>query len=120
MLSIFSGQYLIWLALIIGVCLIVIGLIVFLVIKKKKSGHIRVDAIFIRQLINNLGGESNIEAVEVEQSRLKFKVKDITLADLEGIKSASLQGVFVSGNNIKTLFKYESEIIAAEIKKTIR
>ncbi|UKI49386.1 MAG: PTS transporter subunit EIIB [Clostridium sp.] len=66
-----------------------------------------------------LGGIDNLIGVGVENSRLKLSVKDLSLVDLNKIKEFSDKGVFVTGNTIKTLFKFESEKIAYELKKLI-
>lgn len=113
-----NAQYLIIGAIVVFVVLLCATLAVIF-LRKKKPGQVKIDSIFITTLTELLGGKDNIVNVEVEQARLRILVKDLSLADLNGIKTLATQGVFVTGNYIKTLFKFESAKIASELKKLI-
>ena len=74
---------------------------------------------FINNLIDLLGGIKNIEDVKVDNGRLKLAVLDLEKVNLNGIKEIATSGVFVTGNNIKTLFKLDSQLIKSRIEKMI-
>ena len=85
--------------------------------RDKKIEHIKIDEVFMAELINGLGNNDNIEAVDVDNGRLKFKIKDLDLLNTELLKKLSTSGVFITGNNVKLLFKYDSEAIISELKQ---
>ncbi len=113
---ILANLYLIIIPIAVIIALTII-LIFFIANSKKKK--IKVNKEFIDSLVLALGGIDNLTGVGVENSRLKLSVTDLSLVDLNKIKEFSDKGVFVTGNTIKTLFKYESEKIAYELKKII-
>ncbi|MGM9969839.1 MAG: hypothetical protein ACI35S_05525 [Anaeroplasma sp.] len=104
-----------------AVCLLFIFALIFvIVLKKRKNGKkIKIDDIFIDNLITLLGGKDNILKVVVDNGRLKFEVKDTDITDLNGLKEISTSGVFVTGNVIKTLFKLDSFTIQKAIQKKL-
>ena len=68
----------------------------------------------INKLVDYLGGKDNIIETEVEMSRFKVTLKDITKANKEGIIKLGAQGVveiddqlkIIFGSNAKQLKKY--------------
>ncbi len=100
---------------------IIIGLTVLLYNRKKETNgkRINVDEKFIDELINLYGGSTNIKSVEVENSRLKVTVLDIYSVNLEGLKGLSSSGVFITSQTIKTLYKFDSELIKKSIEERI-
>jgi phosphotransferase system IIB component len=108
------------LPLIIGGALLVLvaALIIILVlVKGKKNKRIKIDSKFIDSLFTILGGKENILEVLVDNARLKFKVNNLEKVDLNALKSLSNQGVFVTGDYIKTLFKFDSKDIMKAMKE---
>lgn len=106
--------------IIIGAFLVLlIAIIVILLIKKRHKG-IKVDDVFINELLTILGGKENIEAYSVDNARVKFVLNDLNKADLKSLHNLSPKGVFVSGKNVKTLFKYESNMIVKMLDKTLK
>ncbi len=104
--------------------IILIGLILFLTCglrskreKESKKDHVVVDQAFMDTLIEGIGQLANIECVSIDNGRLKFKVSDLDLVKAELLKELSTSGVFITGNNVKLLFKYDSEVILNEITK---
>ena len=91
--------------------LIIILLIIILKIKKKNKGHVKVDDEFMNELLLSLGGKDNIDKVDVLNGRLKIDLKDTSIAVFDKLKQMAQAGVFVTGNTIKILFKYDSKII---------
>ena len=110
------------LGLIIGGCALIIILIslVLLYLLKFKSKGIKIDEEFMNQLITSLGGKENIKNYSVENSRVKFELIDLEKANLDGIKALSTKGVFVTNNNVKTLFKYESKQIVLNLNRILK
>ena len=104
--------------IIIGVAILVLLLVVaFIIFKKKKNPNskIKVDDDFINNLIGYLGEIKNVNNVNVDNGRLKIEVNDLDIVKLDEIKSLALNGVFVTGNVIKILFKYDSNTIKKAI-----
>ena len=68
----------------------------------------------LNKLVDYLGGKDNIIETEVEMSRFKVTLKDITKANKEGIIKLGAQGVveiddqlkIIFGSNAKQLKKY--------------
>ncbi len=104
--------------IIIGAAILVLLLVVaFIIFKKKKNPNskIKVDDEFINNLIGYLGEIKNVNNVNVDNGRLKIEVNDLDIVKLDEIKSLALNGVFVTGNVIKILFKYDSNTIKKAI-----
>lgn len=100
-----------WQYLIIFLVLILISLVVVKLNKKNFTFE-------INKLVQYLGGKDNILDSEVNMSRLKVTLKDITLADKEAIQKLGAKGIveidnqlkIIFGPNAKTLKKYISEM----------
>ncbi len=101
------------------VAVIIAGIIVLLCTKKSKT-KIVVDETLINNMITFLGGKENIKGYSKENARVKFEVKTVEGVDLESLKTISEKGVFITGNNIKTLFKYDSETIIKMLDKILK
>lgn len=106
-------EFLPWLLIGIGAVLVIVAviLVILLAKRKKKPTRIIVDEEFINNLVTSLGGKENIVSVNVDNARLKIEVSDLDKADLNAIKATAESGVFVTGNIIKTLFKFDSMTI---------
>ena len=105
---------------IVGVIAFALSFIIAFAIGKSKKDHVKVDEEFINTLFDYLGGQDNIVKYSVDNSRVKFEVKDLKLANLDGLKKLSPKGVFITNNNIKTLFKYESHLIIKMLDKKMK
>ena len=107
------------LPLLIGcvVLAVIIALVVVLIVKGKKNKRIKIDSNFIDNLFSILGGKENVLEVLVDNARLKFKVENLDSVDLNALKGISNQGVFVTGDYIKTLFKFDSKDIMKAMKE---
>lgn len=100
-----------WQYLIIFTVLMLIALVVVKLNKKNFTFE-------INKLVQYLGGKDNILDTEVNMSRLKVTLKDITLADKEAIQKLGAKGIveidnqlkIIFGPNAKTLKKYISEM----------
>lgn len=96
---------------------IVIGilLVIAFAIMKSNKKDLKLE---LNKLVEYLGGKDNIVETEVEMSRFKVTLKDITKANKEGIIKLGAQGVveiddqlkIIFGSNAKQLKKYIDEI----------
>jgi glucose-like phosphotransferase system IIB component len=102
----FNYQY-----IIIGVVLIFILLIVLKA--NKKDFHIEAN-----KLVEYLGGKDNILNMEVNMSRFKVTLKDVTKCNKEGIQKLGAKGIveidnqlkIILGPNAKALEKYIEDL----------
>ena len=100
-----------WQYLIIFSVLFIISLVIVKLNKKNFTFE-------INKLVQALGGKNNILDYEVNVSRLKVTLKDITLADKDAITKLGAKGIveienqlkIIFGPNAKTLKKYISEM----------
>ncbi len=105
---------------VILLCVLIIILLVVLKHTKKKRPKIKVDEVFINNLMLALGSKANIALVATENGRTKFTLKDLDKANLEALKKLSNAGVFVTGNIVKMLFSYDSDLICQTVKHIIK
>ena len=112
-------MFLMNLPLIIGVivAIVLVAVLVLFSVKGKKNKRIKIDSNFIDNLFAILGGKDNVLEVLVDNARLKFKVENLDSVDLNALKDISNQGVFVTGDYIKTLFKFDSKDIMKAMKE---
>ena len=118
-----TENWFIYIGIILG-SILLIGLILYLTCgfrfkreKKSTIEHVVVDEEFMNDLLNGLGQSSNIENVSIDNGRLKFRVKDLDLLNPDLLKKISTSGVFITGNNVKLLFKYDSNVILEELNR---
>ena len=83
---------------------------------KKALEQVIVDDLFINTLLLGLGGKDNIKTLSIDNGRVKFNLLDLDLLNQEAIKEVSNSGAFITGNNVKLLFKYDSELIVETLK----
>ena len=97
------------------VIVIAILVIVAFAIMKSNKKDLKLE---LNKLVDYLGGKDNIIETEVEMSRFKVTLKDITKANKEGIIKLGAQGVveiddqlkIIFGSNAKQLKKYIDEL----------
>ena len=97
------------------VIVIAILLIISFAIIKSNKKDLKLE---LNKLVDLLGGKDNIVETEVEMSRFKVTLKDITKANKEGIIKLGAQGVveiddqlkIIFGSNAKQLKKYIDEL----------
>lgn len=110
--------WLIYLGISIG-AIVLVGLVFFLLfgLRKKREGQkfIKIDDEFIQKLILALGGKENINGYQNENGRVKFQLNDIKLLDREALKELSTSGAFIVSNSVKLLFKYEADVVMANL-----
>lgn len=82
------------------IMLIILIIIALIVIKmSRKDFHIE-----INKLIQYLGGKDNIVDVQINLSRLKVEVKDVSLVNKEGIQKLGAKGIVEIDNHLKIIF----------------
>ena len=87
-------------------------LIISLIILKLSRKNFSLEA---NKLITLLGGKENIINAEYNMSRLKVILKDISLANKEGIQKLGAKGIVEIDNQLKIIFDKN----AKELKKYI-
>ncbi len=98
--------------LIIIITLVIISLVV-LKLNRKNFGT------DINKLIEYLGGKDNIVNANCSMSRLKVILKDISLADKEGIQKLGAKGVVEIDNQLKIIFNKNSRQLKKYIKEIL-
>lgn len=102
----FNYQYIIIVVALIFILLIVLK-------ANKKDFHIEAN-----KLIEYLGGKDNILNIEVNMSRFKVTLKDVSIVNKEAIQKLGAKGIveidnqlkIILGPNAKTLEKYIEDI----------
>jgi len=94
------------------VIVIVILLIIALAIMKSNRKDLKFE---FNKLVELLGGKDNIIETEVEMSRFKVTLKDVSKANKEGIIKLGAQGVVEIDDQLKIIFKNN----AKQLKKYI-
>ena len=83
------------------VIIFVILLIIFLAVIRTNKKDFKLE---INKLVEYLGGRDNIVDTEVELSRFKVTLKDITKANKEGIMKLGAKGVVEIEDQLKIIF----------------
>ncbi len=92
-------------------------IVVFLIIAFAIAKSNRKDlALEFNKLVELLGGKDNILETEIEMSRFKVTLKDVTKANKEGIIKLGAQGVVEIDDQLKIIFGQD----AKQLKKYIR
>jgi len=92
-------------------------IVVFLIIAFAIAKSNRKDlALEFNKLVELLGGKDNIIETEIEMSRFKVTLKDVTKANKEGIIKLGAQGVVEIDDQLKIIFGSD----AKQLKKYIR
>ena len=98
------------------VIIAVVLIIISLVIVKLSKRDFNIEA---NKLITYLGGKDNIVNAECNMSRFKVILKDVSLANKDGIQKLGAKGIVEIDNQLKTIFgknakqlkKYIEEIL---------
>ena len=87
-------------------------IVAFAIVKSRKKDL----ALEFNKLVELLGGKDNILETEMEMSRFKVTLKDISKANKEGIIKLGAQGVVEIDDQLKIIFGND----AKQLKKYIR
>lgn len=99
-----------WQYLIILSVLLIISLVIVKLNKKNFTFE-------INKLIQALGGKDNILDYEVNMSRLRVTLKDITLADKEAIQKLGAKGIVEIENQLKIIFSSDAKALKKYISE---
>lgn len=91
-------------------------IIISLVISKLSKRDFKVEA---NKLITYLGGKNNIVNAECNMSRLKVILKDISLANKEGIQKLGAKGIVEVDNQLKIIFDKNAKQLKKYIEEII-
>ena len=94
------------------IIIIVALLIIMFVVIKASKPDFKYEA---NKLVEYLGGIKNITNMEVSVSRFKVTLKDISLANKEGIQKLGAKGIVEIDNTLKIIFEED----AKKLKKCI-
>lgn len=97
-----------WHYLVIVFVLIIVSLVIMKLKQKNFSSE-------VNKLVQYLGGKDNIVNAEVNMSRFKVILKDISIVNKDGITSLGAQGIVEIDNTLKIIFGKE----AKQLKKYI-
>jgi phosphotransferase system IIB component len=92
--------------------IVAVLLIIALVIVKFNHKDFNMD---VNKLVKCLGGKDNILDSETTMSRFKVTLKDVSLADKEGLAKLGAQGIVEIDNQLKIIFGKD----AKQLKKYI-
>ena len=113
--------WLLGLGIILGVAVILFVIFYFVSGFRKKEAkpgeRVVVDEEFITTMLHGLGELNNINSVSVDNGRVKFSIKDLELLVADELKALSSSRVFITGNNVKLLFKYVSNTIVSALEE---
>ena len=93
------------------IVLIILIIIAIAVIKSGKRDF-KIEA---NKLVELLGGKKNIITIEASMSRFKATLKDVTLANKDGIQKLGAKGIVEIDNQLKIVFDSD----AVKLKKCI-
>lgn len=88
------------------IIIISILLIVYFAIRKSNKKDLKLE---FNKLVECLGGKDNILETEIEMSRFKVTLKDITKANKEGIIKLGAKGVVEIDDQLKIIFGSEAK-----------
>ena len=97
------------------VIIILVLVIIFLAVIRANSKDFKLE---INKLVEYLGGKDNIIDTEVEMSRFKVTLNDVSKVNKEAIQKMGAKGIveidnqlkIILGPNAKTLLKYIEEL----------
>lgn len=95
---------------IIAVILVVISLVIV------KLNHKNFN-LEVNKLVGYLGGKDNILDTEVNMSRFKVTLKDVTKVDKEGIQKLGAKGIVEIDNQLKIIFGPEARTLKKYISE---
>ena len=81
-------------------------IIIFLAVTRENKKDFKLE---INKLVDYLGGKDNIIDTEVEMSRFKVTLKDVTKANKEGIMKLGAKGVVEIEDQLKIIFGKEAK-----------
>ena len=96
------------------VIIILVLVIIFLAVIRANSKDFKLE---INKLVEYLGGKDNIIDTEVEMSRFKVTLKDVTKANKEGIMKLGAKGVVEIEDQLKIIFGKDAKKLKKDIEE---
>ena len=96
------------------VLIAVVLLIISLVIVKLHHKNFNLE---INKLVQYLGGKDNILDTEVNMSRFKVTLKDVSVVDKDGIQKLGAKGIVEIDNQLKIIFGPEARALKKYISE---
>lgn len=96
------------------VIIAVVLLIISLVIVKLNHKNFNLE---INKLVQFLGGKDNILDTEVNMSRFKVTLKDVSIVDKEGIQKLGAKGIVEIDNQLKIIFGPDARVLKKYINE---
>ncbi len=103
-----------WTYIIQYVLIAVVLLIISLVIVKLHHKNFNLE---INKLVQYLGGKENILDTEVNMSRFKVTLKDVSIVDKDGIQKLGAKGIVEIDNQLKIIFGPEARALKKYISE---
>lgn len=103
-----------WTYIIQYVLIAVVLLIISLVIVKLHHKNFNLE---INKLVQYLGGKDNILDTEVNMSRFKVTLKDVSIVDKDGIQKLGAKGIVEIDNQLKIIFGPEARTLKKYISE---
>ena len=103
-----------WTYIIQYVLIAVVLLIISLVIVKLHHKNFNLE---INKLVQYLGGKDNILDTEVNMSRFKVTLKDVSIVDKDGIQKLGAKGIVEIDNQLKIIFGPEARALKKYISE---
>ncbi len=75
---------------------------------------------FALQLVRGFGGRSNIQSLDACITRLRVKLRDVTKASPDKLRSLGAAGVVVVGDGIQAIFGTQSENLKTDLEEYLR
>ena len=88
------------------IIIILVFIVILLAILKsmKKDAHLE-----LNKLVDYLGGKENIISTEINMSRFKVTLKDVTIVNKEAIQKLGAKGIVEIDNQLKIILGSESK-----------
>ncbi len=99
------------------VLIFAIMVVIAIAVIRSKRRDFKLEA---NKLVELLGGKDNIEKYEFNKSRFVVDLKDVTLANKEGIQKLGAQGIVEIDNQLKIILGDDAKQIKKYIKELKR
>lgn len=96
--------------------IIAVLVIILLAILKANKKEAKID---FNKLVELLGGKDNIIDTEINLSRFKANLKDVSKANKEGIQKLGAKGVVEIDNQLKIIFGKDARLLKKYISQIV-
>ncbi len=103
-----------WMHIVQYAIIAIVLIIISLVIVKLNHKNFNLE---VNKLVNYLGGKDNILDTEVNMSRFKVTLKDVSKVDKEGIQKLGAKGIVEIDNQLKIIFGTDARVLKKYISE---